>query len=442
MTPRMRRAKRAWRLARESVRGADAGDDLVGASRRGRRPERRAGAFSSRPARSTSRRTARPTIPTPNLSRAREGRASSSSTRTRCIRRASRDCSRRSARARRRSTSTPRHTRGRRARRCRGLLARAGYRTALFHSGRFTYLGMDAVVAQQRFDTAEDAGAIGGNVQSSFGVDEPATVDQHAVVDRRAAAPVSDSSSRTCRSPATIRTRRPSAGPFAPTTDLDGLQERAPLRRRRARRVPRRPPPARARSTARCSSSSAITAKRSASTTATSATRCSSYEENIHVPLVIAAAGRQLAAHARECASARSRASIDVAPDDPRFARHGGRRRSTRACRCCARASGWRCSSPTTRSAGSACATGAGSSSSRWRSKRSRLYDLCRDPGETTIGRRRRPSASTSIASGSRTGRARGARRSLLRLRRLAVRHGETGHHSSSSVSTMNRSNA
>ncbi len=56
------------------------------------------------------------------------------------------------------------------------LLSDAGYRTGLFHSGRFAYLGMQSVVDQQRFDTAEDAGAIGGNVQSSFGVDEPATV--------------------------------------------------------------------------------------------------------------------------------------------------------------------------------------------------------------------------------------------------------------------------
>ncbi len=52
----------------------------------------------------------------------------------------------------------------------------AGYRTALFHSGRFAYLGMQEVVSRQGFDTLEDAGAIGGNVQSSFGVDEPATV--------------------------------------------------------------------------------------------------------------------------------------------------------------------------------------------------------------------------------------------------------------------------
>ena len=56
------------------------------------------------------------------------------------------------------------------------LLHNAGYRTALFHSGRFGYLGMDAVVRAQGFDTADDAGAIGGNMHSSFGVDEPSTV--------------------------------------------------------------------------------------------------------------------------------------------------------------------------------------------------------------------------------------------------------------------------
>jgi hypothetical protein len=56
------------------------------------------------------------------------------------------------------------------------LLGAAGYRTALFHSGRFAYLGMDAIVGAEGFDTAEDAGAIGGNVHSSFGVDEPSAV--------------------------------------------------------------------------------------------------------------------------------------------------------------------------------------------------------------------------------------------------------------------------
>jgi arylsulfatase A-like enzyme len=63
--------------------------------------------------------------------------------------------------------------------RCESLpsrLAGAGYSTALFHSGRFSYLGMDAIIARQGFHTLEDAGAIGGNVNSSFGVDEPATV--------------------------------------------------------------------------------------------------------------------------------------------------------------------------------------------------------------------------------------------------------------------------
>jgi len=55
-------------------------------------------------------------------------------------------------------------------------LKRAGYRTALFHSGRFDYLGMRAVVDGRGFDVAEDAAVIGGRVHSSFGVDENATV--------------------------------------------------------------------------------------------------------------------------------------------------------------------------------------------------------------------------------------------------------------------------
>jgi hypothetical protein len=56
------------------------------------------------------------------------------------------------------------------------MAARAGYQSALFHSGRFGYLGMEDVLARQGFDTLEDAGAIGGQVESSFGVDEPSTV--------------------------------------------------------------------------------------------------------------------------------------------------------------------------------------------------------------------------------------------------------------------------
>jgi arylsulfatase A-like enzyme len=56
------------------------------------------------------------------------------------------------------------------------VLSGAGYRTALFHSGRFDYLGMEAVVRNRGFNTLADAGDIGGNHNSSFGVDEPATV--------------------------------------------------------------------------------------------------------------------------------------------------------------------------------------------------------------------------------------------------------------------------
>jgi arylsulfatase A-like enzyme len=62
---------------------------------------------------------------------------------------------------------------------CRSLpqiLAGSGYRTALFHSGRFNYLGMQSIIRNRGFETLEDAGDIGGNHQSSFGVDEPSTV--------------------------------------------------------------------------------------------------------------------------------------------------------------------------------------------------------------------------------------------------------------------------
>ena len=59
-----------------------------------------------------------------------------------------------------------------------GELGKAGYRSALFHSGRFMYLGMDAVVADRGYDVVEDAGAIGGRKESSFGVDEASTVNR------------------------------------------------------------------------------------------------------------------------------------------------------------------------------------------------------------------------------------------------------------------------
>jgi arylsulfatase A-like enzyme len=51
-----------------------------------------------------------------------------------------------------------------------------GYATGLFHSGRFDYLGMEAVIASRGYDALEDAGDISGNHRSSFGVDEPSTV--------------------------------------------------------------------------------------------------------------------------------------------------------------------------------------------------------------------------------------------------------------------------
>jgi hypothetical protein len=55
-------------------------------------------------------------------------------------------------------------------------LSAGGYRTALFHSGRFAYLGMNAIVRNRGFTTLADAGMIGGNYNSSFGVDEPSSV--------------------------------------------------------------------------------------------------------------------------------------------------------------------------------------------------------------------------------------------------------------------------
>jgi arylsulfatase A-like enzyme len=56
------------------------------------------------------------------------------------------------------------------------VLSEAGYRCGLFHSGRFGYLGMEAVIRERGFDTLEDAGTIGGEHDSSFGIDEPSTV--------------------------------------------------------------------------------------------------------------------------------------------------------------------------------------------------------------------------------------------------------------------------
>jgi hypothetical protein len=56
-------------------------------------------------------------------------------------------------------------------------LRASGYHAGLFHSGRFGYLGMQAIVRQQAFDVARDAADIGGVRESSFGVDETSTIE-------------------------------------------------------------------------------------------------------------------------------------------------------------------------------------------------------------------------------------------------------------------------
>jgi phosphoglycerol transferase MdoB-like AlkP superfamily enzyme len=58
------------------------------------------------------------------------------------------------------------------------VMASTGCTNALFHSGRFMYLGMDEVVKNRGFHHVVDAGGISGNFNSSFGVDEPATVEK------------------------------------------------------------------------------------------------------------------------------------------------------------------------------------------------------------------------------------------------------------------------
>jgi arylsulfatase A-like enzyme len=56
------------------------------------------------------------------------------------------------------------------------VLGEHGYRTALFHSGRFPYLGMNAIIQNRGYALLADAGDIGGRHNSSFGIDEPSTV--------------------------------------------------------------------------------------------------------------------------------------------------------------------------------------------------------------------------------------------------------------------------
>ncbi len=57
-----------------------------------------------------------------------------------------------------------------------GKLAAAGYRSGLFHSGRFVYLGMAAMVEGRGFDVLADAAVIGGPHAVSFGTDDASTV--------------------------------------------------------------------------------------------------------------------------------------------------------------------------------------------------------------------------------------------------------------------------
>jgi hypothetical protein len=56
------------------------------------------------------------------------------------------------------------------------VLAEHGYRTGLFHSGRFAYLGMNAIIQNRGYGVLADAGDIGGRHDSSFGTDEPSTI--------------------------------------------------------------------------------------------------------------------------------------------------------------------------------------------------------------------------------------------------------------------------
>jgi len=55
-------------------------------------------------------------------------------------------------------------------------LGGAGYRTAFFHSGRFRYLGMQGILDGRGFDVAYDAETIGGRYATSFGTDDSSTV--------------------------------------------------------------------------------------------------------------------------------------------------------------------------------------------------------------------------------------------------------------------------
>lgn len=65
--------------------------------------------------------------------------------------------------------------------RCEGLpalLKGEGYRTGLFHSGRFVYLGMRHLIDGRGFEALHDAQTIGGEYAVSFGTDDASTAER------------------------------------------------------------------------------------------------------------------------------------------------------------------------------------------------------------------------------------------------------------------------
>ena len=238
------------------------------------------------------------------------------------------------------------------------ILAGAGYRTALFHSGRFTYLGMEAVLAQQRFDTTADAGAIGGNVRSSFGVEEPATVqhmlswiDQLPAGQRFFLAYLPAAGHHPYASPV--------AGPFAGETDLvayknalhygdaslgaflDGFRQRG-LRSPNAVRRRRRP-------------------RRSLWPARRKLRPFALHLRGEHQSAAVLRVAARRCHEARRDTEWRVRRARLTWPRPFWTCWALARRRLTTAYRCCGPASGWRSSSPTTRSGGSGFAMAAGS---------------------------------------------------------------------------------
>ena len=274
------------------------------------------------------------------------------------------------------------------------------------------------------FDTLADAGDIGGNRQSSFGVDEPAAVEHMLKwIDTLPAG------QRFFLAYLPVAGHHPYSAPERRSVSAGDrsrrLQELAPLRRRRPRDVSRRTPPARARS------ADDVRRRRRSRRGVRPARRQL----------------RPLAVHLRrEHPRAAGHPPAGGSAADGRGARRPGRERHRRRAHDPGSCSAWRgpplhegvsLLRPRERMAlfftdycawaGSACAMDAGSSSSR--SSRS-------GPGSTIcaairarprIGRRRRRTASMPIASGSRTGRASRREQVTSSPRRLAVGLSEAG---------------